>query len=80
MQWVGRTGAHGELLRLTSCSEWRESLRSGAYELVVVGTRRGEAARWTATDPAAAELITTPARVLYRFDPEVPDPGCPDSR
>jgi hypothetical protein len=80
VQWVGEVGDHGAFGRAPSCAAWRDGLRRGRYEFVVVGTSGsgdGRATtRWTAADPAASPLIETSTRTLYSFDPTVPDPGC----
>jgi hypothetical protein len=82
VQWVGDVGEHGAFRRATSCTAWRRALREGRYGFVIVGrapTGPTPEPAWTASDPAAAELLVTPSRALYAFDPRVTDPGCPPS-
>ncbi len=80
VQWVGEIGDHGAFHRAASCTAWRDAVRQGRYEFVVVGLNGpeggGGVAQWTATDPAASPLIETATRTLYSFDARVDDPGC----
>jgi hypothetical protein len=81
VQYVGERGPHGGFHDSPSCAAWRRALRDGRYQYVVVSAQLRDAASrevvWTASDPAASLVLTTPLRTVYRFDPSVADPGCP---
>ena len=81
VQYVGERGPHGGFHESPSCTAWRRSLRDGGYQYVVVSPQLRDAAAhevaWTASDPAASVVLTTPLRTVYRFDSSVADPGCP---
>ena len=81
VQYVGERGPHGGFHGSPSCAAWRRALREGRYQYVVVSAQLRDAASrevvWTASDPAASRVLTTPLRTVYRFDPSVADPGCP---
>jgi len=81
VQYVGERGPNGGFHESPSCTAWRRALRAGRYDYVVVSPQLRDASThevvWTATDPAASVVLTTPLRTVYRFNPSRADPGCP---
>jgi hypothetical protein len=82
VQYVGVRGPHGEFHEIGDCAAWRQALRSGRYDYVVLGRESPDAgldARrrdWTAADPAASQVLDSGGGVVYRFDWRAPDPAC----
>lgn len=83
VQYVGHEGPHGEFTSVPDCPTWRSALRRGGYTYVVLKPERltTDVARrelpWTRSDPAARPMLRAAGAEVFRFDPAVPDPGCP---
>ena len=83
VQYVGHEGPHGEFTSVPDCPTWRSALRRGGYTYVVLKPERltTDVARrelpWTRSDPAARPMLRVAGAEVFRFDPTVPDPGCP---
>jgi hypothetical protein len=80
VQYVGDVRSNGEFHDLEDCAAWRQALRDGEYDLVVLRSERSDVddteLRWTSDDPAATLLHEPAGGHVFRFDPEVADPGC----
>lgn len=65
-----------------TCAAWREALRHGRYDRIVV-LRRGAgaplpaAAAWTASLPGAVTVMANGAGRAYTLPPRIGDAGCP---
>jgi hypothetical protein len=79
--YLGHQRSNGEFHDLRSCSAWRTALREGRYDYVVLRSERTDVTRrqlvWTSSDPAASPAVDDAGYHVFRFDPSVPDPGCP---
>lgn len=74
VDYIGVTQPHGGFRPATTCTEWREALRAGRYDYVVVS--RSPVARqhlaveasWTASDPAAVLVLRRGVTQVFRMD------------
>lgn len=79
VQYVGEVGPHGEFHDIRTCTEWRQRLRAGRFDRIVLRPDRSDTGRqlaWTRTDPAATLLLEIGGGSVWAFDPRVSDPGC----
>ena len=80
VQYVGDVRTNGEFHDLEDCTAWREALRDGEYDLVILRSERSDVdeteLRWTSDDPAATLVHEVEGGHVFRFEPEIADPGC----
>lgn len=81
VQYVGDVESNGEFHDIERCSDWREALRDGGYDYVVLRSERTDVTdrqlAWTVSDPAARLLHEADGAHVFSFAPDVADPGCP---
>lgn len=82
VQYVGVKGPHGEYHEVTDCATWRDALRAGRYDYVVLGRESPDAGldarrrEWTSADPASTQLLAAGGTVVYGFDWRAPRAAC----
>lgn len=81
VEYIGDVRPNGEFHDVMGCDEWRQALREGGFDHVVLRAERTDVTDthlvWTRTDPAATLELEAAGGHIFRFDPTVPDPGCP---
>ena len=79
--YLGDARPNGEFHDLRSCRCWRDALRDGRYDYVVLRSERSDVTdrqlEWTRSDPAAVPLLERDGTYVFRLDRTLSDAGCP---
>jgi hypothetical protein len=85
VQFVGIHRPQAGFVRPANCPAWRRALNEGDYDYVVATRDRIERGRppyppeaaWTASDPAATEVLRVAPTVVFRLDAPLDPATCP---
>ena len=85
VQYVGVVGEHGAFSVVPTCRAWRQELRRGRYDYVMVsheltleyGEREPPEAGWTESDPVAERIPTGGRSKVFRLQRAPSPEGCP---
>ena len=80
VQFVGQNGPHGAFEPVSSCQQWRDKLREGHYQYVVIAPEpfleaEPDELTWTRSDPGATEVQAGTASIFRLKGPQGWD-GC----